>query len=37
MSEQAVRTTETMMAVATRRRRRIIGVSPDVRKGTLRD
>jgi hypothetical protein len=29
MSEQAVRTTEAMMAVATRRRRRIIGITPD--------
>jgi hypothetical protein len=37
MSEQAARATEAMMAVTMRRRRRIIGVSPDVRKGTLRD
>jgi hypothetical protein len=28
MSEQAVRTKEAMMAVAMKRRRRIIGVSP---------
>jgi hypothetical protein len=37
ISEHAVRTTEAMIAVAMRRRRRIIGVSPDVGKGTLRD
>jgi hypothetical protein len=37
MSEQAVRTTEAMMAVAMRRRRRIILESPDVRKRALRD
>jgi hypothetical protein len=35
MSEQAVRTTEAMMAVATSSLRRIIGVSPDEGKGVL--
>jgi hypothetical protein len=33
MSEQAVRTTEAMMATAVKRRLRIIGVSPDEGKG----
>ena len=35
MSEQAVRTTEAMMAVAMSSLRRIIGVSPDEGKGVL--
>jgi hypothetical protein len=33
MSEQAVRTTEAMMAMVAKRRWRIIGVSPDEGKG----
>jgi hypothetical protein len=33
MSEQAVTTTEAMMATVMNRRRRIIGVSPDEGKG----
>jgi hypothetical protein len=32
MSEHAVRTTEAMMAMLAKRRRRIIGVSPEERK-----
>jgi hypothetical protein len=35
MSEQAVRTTEAMMAVATSSLRRIIGVSPKRGRGVL--
>jgi hypothetical protein len=33
MSEQAVRTTEAMMAAAAKRLRRVIGVSPNKGKG----
>jgi hypothetical protein len=33
MSEQAVSTTEAMIAVAISRRRRIMGVSPDLGEG----
>jgi hypothetical protein len=33
ISEQAVRTTEATIAVAMSRRRRIIGVSPDLGEG----
>jgi hypothetical protein len=33
ISEQAVSTTEAMMAVAISRRRRIMGVSPDLGEG----
>lgn len=37
MSEQAVMTTEAMMAAATRSLRRIIVVSPEMRKGVLQN
>jgi len=37
ISEQAVRTTEAMMATAVKRRLRIIGVSPDEGKGGKRN
>jgi hypothetical protein len=35
MSEHAVMTTEAMIAVAMRSLRRIIGLSPELRKGVL--
>jgi hypothetical protein len=37
MSEQAARTTEAMIAMAVKRRLRIIGVSPDEGKGGKRN